>query len=231
MRNGSLAARAAAACGILYPVLLIVGDDVIAGGDAVAADAGTPEQVMANIAAANEPAFFFGRTVGLLSLLCLLVFSAFVATRLRRFRGDDSLAPSVALGAGAMAAALTAGSAVFQLGLVDREAAGADPELAVTLLGMGRGFHIAFLPLAVLLGAIAVEGVRGTIVARWLGWSAAVLAIVMIAGYLVDQAVGTPVAFFAIMLIWLWFIPAGVSMIRRAGRLPEVPASHVAAHP
>jgi hypothetical protein len=225
MRNGTFWPRVAAGCGLLYPVLLIVGDDVIAGGDAVAPDAGPPAEVLANIVAKNEPMFFLGRTLGLLSLMCLFVFSAYVATRLRQVRGSESMAPYIALGAGAMAAALSAGSAVFQLGLVDREGAGSDPELAVTLLAMGHGFEIAFIPLGILLGAIAVEGIRGTIVARWLGWSAAALAVGMIVGYLVDQAAETPLVFFAAMLTWLWFIPASISMIRRTPRVHLATAS------
>jgi hypothetical protein len=231
MATSTLGPRLAAACGSLYPVLLLVGDDVIAGGDAVAPDAGSPEEVLANLVTKNEPVFFFGRSVGLLSLMCLLVFSAYVATRLRHLRGQDSIAPYVALGAGAMAAALTAGSAVFQLSLVEREGAGTSPDLAVTLLEMGRGFDIAFVPLGIFLAAVAVEGVQGTMLARWLGWSAAVLAVGLVVGYVAGESTGTPAVFFVIMLVWLWFIPAGISMARRAGRLPEVAAADAPAHP
>lgn len=82
----------AAGCGVLYPVLSIVGDDVIAGVDGVASDAGTPEQVLAAIAD-QDATFLVGRSIGMLAAVCLLVFAAYVATRVRAAAGPDSMFP------------------------------------------------------------------------------------------------------------------------------------------
>ncbi|WP_344215338.1 hypothetical protein [Kribbella sancticallisti] len=120
--------RAAAVCGALYPLLLIVGDDVIAAGDEVAPNAGTPEQVAAAIAAKASPAYFYGRGIGLLSVLCLVVFAAYVASRLRARRGPGSIWPPLAAGGGVLAGALLMQAAVPQLTLVKHEGAGADPD-------------------------------------------------------------------------------------------------------
>ncbi len=88
--------------GLLYPVLLIVGDDVIAKGDQLA-DA-SAEELPGLLAAKYVPEFFIVRSIGLISLMCLFVFAAYVARELRRCRGPDSVLPFLALGGGAMAA-------------------------------------------------------------------------------------------------------------------------------
>jgi hypothetical protein len=47
--------------------------------------------------------------------------------------------------------------------------------------------------MAVLLGAVAVEAVRGEIMARWLGWAAAFLAVGLVAAFvltMLDHAAG-----------------------------------------
>lgn len=219
MRETTFWRRVAAATGLLFPILLLVGDDVIAGGDRVAPDAGAPEEVLANLAETDTTAYFVGRSIGQVSIICLFIFAAYVATQLRRQRGPESILPQLAVGAGAIAAAGGLATGLLQLTLVQREGAGLTPELAVTLLELSFGFEALMLPLAVLIGVVAIEGVRGTIVARWIGWAAAVLAAGFVAGAFVGSFGGDAagVSFLPVMLSWPWFVVASISMIRRAG--------------
>lgn len=217
--SSTLSLRLAAACGLLYPVTMIAGDDVIARGDRLAPDAGTPSEVAANVAEVGD-SFFYGRALGLVGSMLLMVFAAYVATRLRRLRGPDSIWPSLALGAGVVAATLQIGAAVFQLGLAQQGGEGIAPEQQVLVLELGFGFVLAMLPLALLVAAIAVEGVHGRIVGKAVGRTGAVLAAALFAGFFL--AVGdVPLGFLPLPLSWLWFLAAGISAARRVSR-PEV---------
>lgn len=206
--------RLAAGCGILYPVLLILGDDVIARGDEVASDAGTPEEVLANIVGKDETTFLLGRSIGMVSLVCLLVFTGYVASRIRTLRGPDSILPGLALGAGVMAATLQIGSGAFQIALVENDGMGVSPELAVLLLDFGSGFLTAMLPFAVLLGVVAVAGLQDELIGRTVARIAAVLAVGHLVGFVAFTA-GAEIGFLPMPLTWLWFVAAGVSCLRR----------------
>jgi hypothetical protein len=109
-------------------------------------------------------------------------------------------------------------SAISQFALVRHAADGVDPAVAQILLSLGGGFGIAWLPLAVLVAAIAAEGMRGTIVARGIAWVGAGLAAGLAVGYVpTESGLVAPAGYLAIMLIWPWFVAASVSFIRRAG--------------
>jgi hypothetical protein len=217
MGSNRVTGRLAAGCGLLYPVLLIVGDDLIARGDEVASDAGTPYQVAAALAGKDTTAYYAGRSLGMVSLLCLLVFAAAVAVRLRRIMGPDSLLPQVALAGASVAAALQLGAAVFQMSLVKHGGEGLPPELVVLLLDFGGGFLVAMLPLSLLVAAVAVAGVRGELVNRFAGWSGAVLAVGLVVGFVAFNT-GAELGFLAMPLTWLWCGVASVSMVVRTRR-------------
>jgi hypothetical protein len=206
--------RAAASCGVLYPVLLIVGDDVIGQGDRVATDDGTPAEVAAAVAEHASASYFYGSALGTMSTLCLFVFAAFVAHRIRLTRGPESLWPALALGAGAMATTLLIVSAVPSLVLVERAGAGADPELLMALLDFGLPFMLSMLPMALLLAAVASEASHGQVVGRGVAWVGGVLAVAMLIGFVLMVG-GVDLGFLPLPLSWLWFIAAGISAVRR----------------
>ena len=222
MAAQTLGARLAASCGILYPVLLIVGDDVIAGGDKIAPDAGAPEEVLANLAAIDSTTFLTGRAIGLLSLVCLLVFTAYLASLLRRVFGVESMLPYLALGAGAMGATLQFTAAIAHIALVRHGTAGLSPEMAVLLLDFGAGFLLAMAPYGVLLLAVAAAGIRGQVVGRVIGWVGGALGVALLIGFVAATA-GVGIGFLPMPLSWLWFIAAGISTLRRAGATTPAP--------
>lgn len=193
MRIDTRWARLAAACGALYPITLIVGDDIIARGDEAAPDAGTPDEVLAAMIDKDVTSFYLGRSLGVAAWMLLFVFIAHLSASLRRRRGDNDLLAPLVLGSGAIVTTLALASVVFQIRTIRRAADGLDPITAVTFLDMSFGFGLVTLPMAVLLGAVAVEAVRGEIMARWLGWAAAFVAVGLVAAFvltMLDNAAG-----------------------------------------
>lgn len=215
----------AAVCGILYPVLSIVGDDVIAQNDEIAADAGTPEQVLAAIAD-KDMTFLAGRSIGMLAAVCLVVFAAYLATRVRAMAGSSSMLPALTVCAGGIAATLHLVSAVLAIAAVRQDGSGLTPELAVVLMEAETvGYLSAMLPLAVLLGVVAVvppslmgRGVMGTVMAR----SAAALSVALVAGF-VAFVVGASVGLLSLLVGWLWLVTASVVFLRRELRTNQGP--------
>jgi hypothetical protein len=216
MSKARIGLPAAAGCGVLYPVLSIVGDDVIARGDEIASEAGTPEQVLAAIAD-KDASFLVGRSIGMLAAVCLFVFAAYVATRARAAAGPDSMLPPLAVCAGGIAATLHLVSAILPIAAVRNDASGLTPELAVVLMDAGTlEFLTAMLPLAVLLGVVAV-GPHGALVGRALRRSAAALSIALLVGFVAFVS-GVSVGLLPLLLSWLWFVAAGVGCLRREFR-------------
>lgn len=213
MSKARIGLLAAAGCGVGYPVLSILGDDVIAPSNEIAPDAGRPEQVLAAIAD-QDTTFLVGRSIGMLAAACLFVFAAYVATRVRVAAGPDSMLPPLAVCAGGIAATLHLVSAILPIAAVRNDASGLTPELAVVLMDAGTlEFLTAMLPLAVLLGVVAV-GPRGAVAGRALVWSAAALSIALPVG-LVAFVAGASVRLLPLLLSWLWFVAAGVGCLRR----------------
>lgn len=216
-------ARLAAACGVLYPIALVVGDDLIAKGDEAAPDAGTPDEVLAALVDKDVPSFFLGRSLGTAAWMLLLVFVVFLAVRVRRARGDGDLIAPLLLSSGAVVTALALASAVFQIRTVRRAGDGLDAVTAVTFLDMSYGFGLAMLPMAVLFGAIAAGSIRGDVLAGWLGWAAGALAVGHAIGFVLTM-LDNAASFVVMIATWLWFIAAGINTWHRtSNRQVETP--------
>jgi hypothetical protein len=216
--TGRLPSKLAAACGTLFPLAILIGDDAIN-------QAGEAPDPQASIAAVNDylrnaadaaasGSYWVGRGIGVLAFVALLIFAAHLAQAIRRREGDAGMLATLVLGAGVVAAALPVVSAVAQFAAVTRADEGIDPEVARALLDVSFiAFVLAWLPLAVLLGAVAVAGLRFAVLPRWLAIAAGVLAAGLLAGLAGQPA---DAAFMPIMLTWLWFIVTGVVAARRA---------------
>jgi len=207
--------RFAWACGLLYPVLLIVGDDVIAQGDEIATDAGSPAEIMQALAAKDTTAFFVGRSIGLISLLALAVFVAALAARMRQQHAHDTLSQVAGIGVAAVVS-LQMGAALAQFAAV-RSHEDVAPEVVVLVLELSGGFLLAMLPMALVLGAIGLAGIRSRLLGPVLSWSAAVLAVLLVVGFVAFTA-GLGIGFLAMPLSWLWFMAAGVRLLASADK-------------
>jgi hypothetical protein len=211
-------ARLAAACGLLYPLGILLGDDTINGaGEPPGADAPMAEVksylVTAGDAAADG-SFWIGRGIGVLGVVGLIVFAVYVARVIREREPEGGMLAGLALAGGVAAGALLLAGSVAQFAVVQRAGEGIDLQVARGLLDVQLGlFVIAWLPLALFLAAMATAGLRLSILPRWLAIAAGVLTLGLLAAL---AAMPADVGFMAIFLTWLWLMAASIVLVRRA---------------
>ena len=209
-----LGQRLAAACGALYVVLLVSGDDFISpAGEPPEADAKLSE-VSAYLERADSSSFWLGRSIGLLGLCALLVFVVYVSRRIRDEEGHGGVLSGLALAAGSVAVALQFLAAPAQFAAVQGASQGLDPQVAQALLHASVSFQLSFLPLALFLGAVAAASV----LPRWLSIGAGLLGVGLVAGLIGQPEEPAVIAFMAFALGLLWFVAASVVLVRRVGR-------------
>jgi hypothetical protein len=222
-RGDALQRRAAAACGALFTLGIVIGDDTInqAGEPPTPMDRpddslAEAEQYLASAAeAADGGSYWVGRGIGTLALVALLVFSVYVAREIRLREKASGLLSGVALGAGLVAVTLGLMSCTAQFAAVARAGEGIDPEVARALLDLsGITFVLMWLPIAVFMTAVAMAGRRHALLPRWLTISTGVLAAALYVG-LASMPVGAG-GFVAVVLGFVWFIATSVSLVRRA---------------
>lgn len=134
--------------------------------------------------------------------------------------------PALALGAASGYLAgipLALAAFAFAFGATWGLADAAGPGDAVVSTALMRGFLVmddlaTFLIGGVGNGLVAVAAIRGDVLPRWLGWLgivAATLVTVVLLRYLVPAFAFATIGY---PLTLLWFVLAGVVLIRRAGR-------------
>ena len=192
-----------AACGILYVVLIMVGNSI--GGST------------------SMVAIF----LVFLALTLFLFFLGSLWAFLRRAEGDSGWLSTTAFGGGLVAIAVKlVGDA--PLLAARRAGEGFDPQLAPALLDTYQAsYWLHFFPLAVLLAAFAIVTIRSGGLPRWLGWAAAVISVALIAGAAVGSAnLDSEWAGFPFLLSMLWTLVTSIVLMRRAGQpLPIVGAA------
>jgi hypothetical protein len=211
-------ARLAAACGLLYPLGIFLGDDAINGaGEPPGADAPLAEvrtYLVAAGDAAADGSFWIGRGIGVLGIVGVIVFAVHVAGVIRERERDGGMLAGLALAGGVTTGAVLLASAVAQFAVVQRAGEGIDLQVARALLDVQLGlFVIAWLPLALFLAATATAGLRLSILPRWLAIAAGVLTLGLLAGL---AAMPADAGFTAVFLTWLWFAAASIVLVRRA---------------
>lgn len=210
--------RLAAACGALYVVLLVAGDDFInPAGEPPEADASVRE-VSAYLDKADASGFWLGRSIGLLGLCALLVFVVYLSRTIRDEEGGASTLSRIVLAGGGVAVALQFLAAPAQFAAVQGAADGLDPQVAQALLHASVSFQLSFFPLALVLGAVAAAGLRSAVLPRSLAVAAALLSVALGAGMIGHPEDPSPIAFMAFALCLLWFLAASVALVRRVGR-------------
>jgi hypothetical protein len=209
-----IGARLAAAGGALYSSLIIVGDDTINPAGEPPGVNDSLAEVRTYLGDADTTSFWAGRYVGLLGLCALLFFAAYVSRLIARAdTGRGVLAP-LALASGVTAAALQFVAAPAQFAAVHRYGDGIDLEVARALLDVsGAAFILAWFPLAIFVGCMAVAALRDGLLPRWLGIAAAILSAGLLGG-LAGQP--SDAAFMPYALTFLWLIAASVVLVRRA---------------
>lgn len=221
--GGARQRRAAAACGALFTLGIVIGDDAInrAGEPPVPMDraddslAETARYLASAAEAAADGNYWVGRGIGTLALLALLVFTAYLAREIRLREQGTGLLSVVAQGAGLVAVALGLVSCGAQFAVVARAGEGIDPGTARALLDVsGVMFVLMWLPIAVFMTCVAMAGRRSDLLPRWLSVTTGVIAAGLFIGLGAMPASNS--GFIAVVLGFVWFVVASVVLVRRA---------------
>jgi len=227
-RAGGAMERLGAASGVLWFLLIMVGNQLSTAGTS---DSVRPsgEQVLADLRRTSESATAtVGFTVELLGFAALLVFLGYLSWVLRRGDGEGSWLPGTALVAGITMSAIKLGSAgpIFAAVLRKDEIS---PELARTLVDINSGaFWISWLPFAVLVAATAGAALRTGLVARPLAWIGLALGVIgVVPGVSVAVAMSQfGAAPFLLSANWLAVL-SGVLAVRGPRRSSVAPAERI----
>jgi hypothetical protein len=206
----------AALSGAVSVVLLFVGQALSGGGSTELAS--SRSEIVAWLAKQHGGAAqYAGAAVELAGILALVLFAATLWSVLRRGEGEGGPFAATAFGAGLISAAVKLASAPPVFAAIWRHGQGLDPQLAAALVDMNNAaFAITWAIDAVMLGAAAAVIFRSGVLPRWLGWLAAVAAVI--------SFVSTPAAAvvppLGMLLVFVWTIAVSVVLVRRtlAGR-------------
>jgi hypothetical protein len=150
-----------------------------------------------------------------LSILFFIVFAARLWATLRLAEGDPGWLSAAAFGAALIFATMTlvafaAGGAAFYWA-----GHGLDAQIALAFGEIGFASYVLTWAVdAAFLGAAATVVSRTGALSRWLGWSAAVIAVASVA------AVAAPTsgpAQLPAFLFLLWIVAASIALMRRVG--------------
>jgi len=204
--------RIAAASGAAYVIIGVAGSG--GRGAPSAPSLGASGESIAAYAAAHSLApVMLGQLLEILSLLALLVFAAALYTILRRAESEPSPLPVLALCGGLLAVGLKLASFMPAFAL-HYHSTPIDPAVARALFEMNNfGFVLTWFGQAFLLGSVAIAGLAGRAIPRWLAAPAALIAIALVG----DAALATdPNMSFVPELLWLlWVIVASVRLTIR----------------
>ncbi len=204
-----LAGRVGGAAGIAFVLLALTGNSLTGGG----VEQGAPAEAYAEEVArrAGDATWQVGIALEMVAFVALLVFAAALARRVRAVEPEHSYAGQIVLTGGLLfvSVKLASGLALFA---ADRQAGDLDPALARAFTDVNdAGFGLSFLPLAVLLGAVAVAALAHGALPRALGWTGAVIAVLLLAAA-TGGADAVPVPF---LLALVWLLVTGGVMLRR----------------
>ena len=209
--------RIAAAGGIFYVVLTLLGNDVLGSGGGPDMTA-TRSQIGAYVRTHPPTALSWAALyIELLGILAFVFFLGTLWTVLRRAEGERSPFSAIAFGAGLVSVGVKIASFPAAIAAFYRAQEGIGSQLAAALLDMnGVSFVLTWAIDAVLLAATAVVVLRTGALPRWIGLSAAVLSPALLVGV----AFATSFGFFPYVLTTLWIVATSIVLIRRAGEPP-----------
>src|SRR5215203_211654 len=207
--------RIAAAGGIFFVVLTVLGNDVLGSGGEVPGMTATGAQIGAYLRTHPPTAQTWAALyIELLGILAFVFFLGSLWGVLRRAEGEHGPFSAIAFGAGLVSVGVKIASFPAVIAAFYRGQEGLDSQLVAALLDMnGASFVLTWTIDAVLLAATAVVVLRTGALPRWLGWSAAVLSPALLVGV----AFATSFGFVPHVLTTLWIVATSIVLIRRAG--------------
>jgi len=181
--------RLGAVCGILYVVLILVGNSVYESG--------------------NETV---GLPMELIGMLLFIPFLGYLYSLLRRAEGEDGWLSATAFGAGLVEFTIKLVSVIPAFAA---RTEGLSPQVHQALENMGNfAYIITMLPVGVMMAAVAIVILKTRVLPLWLGLLAAITApACLVNGMFFDADFGP-----AFLLFLLWIALSSVVLTLRAGR-------------
>jgi hypothetical protein len=210
--------RIAAAGGILYVGLTVLGNDVLGSGGEAPGMTASVARIGAYVSThPPTPLSWATLYIELLGILAFVFFLGSLWSVLRRAEDEHGPFSAIAFGAGLVLVGVKVTSFPALIVAFYRGQEGMDPQLAAALLDMNEvSFVLTWAVGAVLLAATAVVVLRSGSLPRWLGWSAAVLSPALLVGV----AFATSFGFVPYVLTMVWIVATSIVLIRRAGVHP-----------
>jgi hypothetical protein len=217
-----------AASGIVFVVLVVVSfftPDT--------PDADDPTSEIANSIAADRGAHLFSAYVSFLATLFFLGFTAALWSRLRAAEPERGPSVLVLLGGLGSALLILVANGVF-LALIEAADEGREPEAVRALLELDQTTFIGLaITSAAFYAGAALSALQTHSLPTWLGWVAAVLALVfplvLLAIFSKSDQGGVlgGVFFIAILVNFLWVLATSIVMLRdaRAGGASNPPVA------
>ncbi len=181
--------RLGAVCGILYVVLIQVGNSVYESG--------------------NETV---GLAMELAGMILFVPFLGYLFSVLRQAEGDGGWLSATTFGAGLMGITIKFASVapVFAAG----ELQTGTPLYRALELMNGASFNLSMFPFAVLAATVAVVTLKTRVLPAWVGWMGAITAPAL----LVNAMFFFAESITAFLLFMLWIILLSAILTRRAGK-------------
>jgi hypothetical protein len=182
--------RLGAVCGVLYVVLILVGNSMYESG--------------------NET---MGLPVELIGMLLFIPFLGYLYSLLRRAEGEDGWLSATAFGAGLVEFTVKLVSVIPAFAA---RTEGLSPQVHLALENMGNfAYIITMLPIGVMMAAVAIVILKTQVLPLWLGLLAALAAPACLVNGMFFNADFGP----AFLLFLLWIVLASAVLTLR-GRVP-----------
>jgi hypothetical protein len=206
-----------AACGILYVILMVVGHEVLIMSVQTPREGASAEQIAQYFANEVTSRTIAGAYLEFIGICCFVFFIGSLWSILRKAEGDAGVFSTVALGGGLLTAGIKLAGAFPIIAAASMAPEVVHPEILQMLIGMNdAAFHITFFTNAILLSATATIVIQTGVLPRWLGWTAAILALGLFSGAAVIWTF--PFAFVPALLSLLWIAATSVALMRSLGK-------------
>ena len=193
-----------AAGGLLFVALLQVGHESVAGAGLMPATIASPVRDYTAFISETlgTTSYFAGQVIGFAGYGCLLLFMAALGRTLREAGSEPSELARIAYGSSVVGVLFMLAAAGQQFAVAIRFDEGLDPVAATTLFNVGEVlFMLAWLPLAIAIGAYGVEILRTGALSRWLGGFSCVVAAGL-PGFATALPAETGYMGFGLFLLW-----------------------------
>src|SRR5437867_10716137 len=182
--------RLGAACGVLHVVLYLSGFGLSAASSSVDFAVFAAKDLIATAIANPAPTgVWVGFYLEILALLCFIIFATRLWAALRRAEGDPAWLSATVLGAALIFIAMHLVGLAPTLAVDYRAGPDSDVQVAMALGDLNSAVYILTWPIgAVFLEVAGIVVLQTHALPRWLGWSAAVIAVVWLAAGVVPTS-------------------------------------------